>query len=83
MGDGRKGFVSEAPYDVIHVGAYIEEVPDALIEQLKPGGVMFVPSGKPPQVVIVSKDAQGNVTALPRIQVAYVPLTSKEHQLGF
>ena len=31
-GDGREGYVAEAPFDVIHVGAAAPKVPPALVE---------------------------------------------------
>ena len=43
QGDGREGYKANAPYDVIHVGAAAIELPDELINQLKPGGRMICP----------------------------------------
>ena len=36
--DGRQGWPEFAPYDAIHVGAAAPEIPQPLIDQLKPGG---------------------------------------------
>ena len=44
-GDGREGFAEEAPYDAIHVGATFDQVPPALIQQLKVGGMLLIPIG--------------------------------------
>lgn len=41
--DGRDGFASGGPYDRIIVNAAVKDVPDALIEQLTPGGSIVVP----------------------------------------
>ena len=41
--DGREGFEAEAPYDRIIVNAGMRDVPDALVEQLAPGGTIVVP----------------------------------------
>ncbi|CAG8762680.1 8833_t:CDS:2, partial [Racocetra fulgida] len=38
LGDGRKGYPEEAPYDCIHVGAAAEKLPQDLIDQLKSPG---------------------------------------------
>lgn len=37
------GYPSNAPYDAIHVGAAAPELPQALVEQLAPGGRIFIP----------------------------------------
>ena len=45
VADGKAGFEEEAPYDCIHVGCAATEVPQALIDQLAPGGFMMIPVG--------------------------------------
>ena len=44
-GDGREGYAAGSPYDVIHVGAAAPRVPNALLEQLNPNGVLVIPVG--------------------------------------
>lgn len=44
-GDGYKGKPSYGPYDRILVTAGAEDIPDALKEQLKVGGIMVIPVG--------------------------------------
>ena len=41
--DGTDGFADGGPYDRILVNAAVKDVPDALIEQLVPGGTIVVP----------------------------------------
>jgi protein-L-isoaspartate(D-aspartate) O-methyltransferase len=43
--DGFEGWEDEAPYDRIVVNAALEDIPQALLDQLKPGGVLLAPLG--------------------------------------
>lgn len=43
--DGFDGWADEAPYDRIIINAALEDFPQPLIEQLKPGGVIIAPLG--------------------------------------
>ncbi|MBC6439852.1 MAG: protein-L-isoaspartate(D-aspartate) O-methyltransferase [Rhodospirillales bacterium] len=45
LGDGSKGWSRQAPFDRIVVTAAASAMPEALIEQLVPGGIMVVPVG--------------------------------------
>ncbi|KAL2539593.1 Protein-L-isoaspartate O-methyltransferase 1 [Abeliophyllum distichum] len=81
-GDGRLGWLEHAPYDAIHVGAAAPEIPQALIEQLKPGGRLVIPVGNIFQdLQVVDKNADGSLSIRSETSVRYVPLTSRESQL--
>src|SRR4051794_14439277 len=55
-GDGFQGWPEQAPFDRILLTAAIPEVPQSLIDQLKPGGIMVAPVGKPVSVESISQD---------------------------
>ena len=82
--DGRNGYKELGPYQLIHVGAASEKIPQVLVDQLDKGGRMFIPIGLDPDnqwIYVVDKDLNGNVTWKKTISVCYVLLTSKEKQL--
>lgn len=45
-GDGYAGLPAHAPFDRILITAAAPFVPDSLVKQLKPGGILVVPLGK-------------------------------------
>eukprot|EP01125_Pyxidicula_operculata_P016407 TRINITY_DN563_c0_g1_i1.p1 TRINITY_DN563_c0_g1~~TRINITY_DN563_c0_g1_i1.p1 ORF type:complete len:160 (-),score=10.28 TRINITY_DN563_c0_g1_i1:129-608(-) len=77
LGDGWAGDTNEAPFDVIHVGAGASSLPQALVDQLKPGGRLVIPVG--PQydaqyLKCIDKDQDGNITVEDITGCSYVPL---------
>jgi protein-L-isoaspartate(D-aspartate) O-methyltransferase len=82
LADRRKGWPEFAPYDAIHVGAAVSEIPLPLIDQLKPGGRMIFPIGNETQdLKIVDKNSDGSINIWTKPSVRYVSLASKETQL--
>lgn len=51
FGDGYKGWPDFAPYDRILVTCGAPEIPQKLLEQLKPGGIMVIPIGNGEQIM--------------------------------
>ena len=43
LGDGNKGLPTYAPFDRVIITAGAPEVPQSLVDQLKPGGIMVIP----------------------------------------
>jgi protein-L-isoaspartate(D-aspartate) O-methyltransferase len=78
IGDGYYGWEDQAPFDAIIVTAAASHIPPPLIRQLRPGGHMIIPVGSRflvQQLVLVDKDAAGEVTTRQVLPVSFVPLT--------
>jgi len=81
--DGRIGLPEYAPFDVIHIGAATPEIPQPLLEQLAPGGVLMAPVGPISgfqHITIVKKDENGNLQTHSSQTVNYAPLTDRDRQ---
>lgn len=59
-GDGNLGFPQEAPFDRIMITAACNDIPPALLNQLKVGGLLIAPVGKNSQsLILVQKTVEG------------------------
>ncbi len=77
IGDGYLGLPDEAPFDRIILTAAPEELPQALVDQLKSGGRMVAPVGPVygnQELIVVTKDAAGNVRRRSVLPVRFVPM---------
>lgn len=63
LGDGKMGFEASAPFDAVLVTASANDIPDALLEQLKDGGRLVMPVGD---------DAAQELVRVKRTDGAYV-----------
>jgi protein-L-isoaspartate(D-aspartate) O-methyltransferase len=79
-GDGYQGWPEHAPYDAIMVTAAPRDVPQPLIDQLKPGGRLVVPVGGQfagQTLLLIEKQPDGKLTRREILAVRFVPLTNK------
>lgn len=76
VADGGKGWTEQAPFDRIIVTAAAPFRPDALLDQLKPGGIMVAPvgAGEVQRLIRYQKDEGGAVSEEELTQVRFVPL---------
>ncbi|GGC14507.1 protein-L-isoaspartate O-methyltransferase [Novosphingobium endophyticum] len=76
VGDGSRGWPDEAPFDKILVTAAGEEIPEALAEQLKPGGRLVMPLGGQDvqQIKRIEKRANGELATHAIMPARFTPL---------
>ncbi|MBA4742087.1 MAG: protein-L-isoaspartate(D-aspartate) O-methyltransferase [Azoarcus sp.] len=76
-GDGSQGLPQAAPFDTIIVAAGARELPQALRDQLAPGGRMMIPVGAGGEQRLVMTERIGDVFRESRYEaVRFVPLLS-------
>jgi protein-L-isoaspartate(D-aspartate) O-methyltransferase len=78
VADGYDGWPECGPFDAIAVTAAADHVPPPLVAQLKPGGRMAIPVGSAfagQFLLLVEKDAAGEVRTRQLLAVRFVPLT--------
>ena len=82
QGNGALGWTARAPYDVIVLTGSVPVLPDALLEQMKPGGRLFAVVGDAPvmKAQLVSCAGPGSYrsvdlfeTCIPALQDAVQP----------
>jgi protein-L-isoaspartate(D-aspartate) O-methyltransferase len=73
VGDGTLGVPSRAPFGAIAVAAAAAELPEALLQQLAPGGRLVLPLGR--ELVRVT-DADGHLRMERLAPVRFVPLVA-------
>ena len=80
-GDGFKGKEIFAPFDKILITCGAPFIPEALVEQLKPGGIMVIPvgDGKLQEMKKVVKDLDGNISSENCGSFSFVPMLKEKH----
>jgi protein-L-isoaspartate(D-aspartate) O-methyltransferase len=75
-GDGYKGLPAFAPFDKIIITAAAPYIPEALITQLKPGGIMVIPLGPDSSQVMTTlvKSADNTYETFDHGHFRFVPM---------
>ena len=79
-GDASEGLKGEGSFDVIITTSAAPEIPDRLIGQLNPGGVLLIPIGNVryyQELIRVKKSELGNLSHENLGGVAFVPMRGK------
>jgi protein-L-isoaspartate(D-aspartate) O-methyltransferase len=78
VGDGYQGWPERAPFDKIIVTCSPEEVPPALVGQLKEGGRMVIPVGERfQQTLCLMKKSDGKMVTEKLQPTLFVPMTGQ------
>ncbi len=74
--DGTKGLPAFAPFDRILITAAAPEIPEILIDQLKPGGILVAPVGNwdMQEMIRITKNEDGTLSKENFGQYKFVPL---------
>jgi protein-L-isoaspartate(D-aspartate) O-methyltransferase len=77
-GDGYRGWPEKAPFDAVIVTASAPELPRPLVEQLRMGGRLVIPVGRPEhgELLVVKKTERGLQRRVVEL-VAFVPMTGE------
>jgi protein-L-isoaspartate(D-aspartate) O-methyltransferase len=81
-GNGYFGWPEHAPFDRIMVTAAPDEVPQALVEQLKMDGLMVIPVGTGVQQLRVLRRTTRGMELLDTLPVRFVPMVGKPPGAG-
>ena len=76
-GNGYLGWPEQAPFDRIMVTAAPDAVPQALVDQLKVGGLMAIPVGVGDQELRILRRTEKGLETLRTLPVRFVPMTGK------
>lgn len=77
IGNGYLGWPEEAPFDRIILTAAPEQLPEVLVEQLKPGGRLVAPVGPrfgTQHIIVLDKSRDGKINRRSVLPVAFVPM---------
>jgi protein-L-isoaspartate(D-aspartate) O-methyltransferase len=75
-GDGFEGLPTYGPFDRVLITAAAPFIPPKLVQQLKPGGIMVIPTGEGDVQIMkrLTKNADGSVTEEVFEEFSFVPM---------
>lgn len=75
VGDGHDGWADHAPYDAAYLTCASPELPDSVVEQVRPGGRLVAPLGRHRQTLVrATKRADGRLDREEHGGVRFVPM---------
>ena len=75
LGDGFVGWPEVAPFDRIIITCQVQTLPEALIKQLKPDGILVAPVGPPGKEFLTKLTKKGDVIQTEKLMsVRFVPM---------
>lgn len=77
-GDGYKGWPEHCPFDAIIVTCAPEDMPRALVDQLKDGGRMILPLGAGFQRLVILRKKDGKIIQEDDLPVRFVPMVKPD-----
>jgi len=82
-GDGYKGLPSYGPFDRVIITCAIPKIPEELLMQLKPGGLLVMPygEGEVQQMMVVEELADGSFDSRLHGQFSFVPMLEKRNSV--
>ncbi len=82
-GNGYAGWKQHAPFDAIILTAAPEAIPEPLINQLNPGGILVAPvgpTGRTQSLKRLRKSRDGSINIEQVLPVRFVPMTGNDQQ---
>jgi protein-L-isoaspartate(D-aspartate) O-methyltransferase len=80
-GDGYKGLPAFAPFDRVIITCAVPKVPEELLLQMKPGGILVMPygEGEKQEMTVIREDEDGNFKSQVHGIFSFVPMLEKRN----
>jgi len=85
VGDGARGWLAYAPYDVIVISASTPVLPPEFLQQLKPGGRLAAIVGEPPvmEAQLITNVSEGTFQTINVFETSVAPLRNAMQRQRF